>query len=381
MTLGGAPVPPGLQHNISRDIDWLATLRARLGYSWDRTLAYVTGGFAWGKVNYGAQSSMATFGWDAADFSETQTGWTLGGGLEWAFASNWSAKLEYLYYDLEGASAVTSGTAFAAIHSWDDTKISVVRAGVNYRFGDSAGSAYAADLSRGGVYKAAPAAAYNWTGLYVGGHAGYGWSDATGTTSSAGPASLFDTATFSHDGSGVVAGAQIGYNWQVAPNWVAGVEADMSGTGIGERAYGPLTAAGVPTAGFQHYIGQDIDWLATLRGRVGYSWDRTLAYVTGGFAWGKINYTAQASRNPVGFQAADFSSTQSGWTLGAGLEWAFASNWTAKLEYLYYDLEGASMTIPGDLGFSAIHNWDDTKISAVRVGVNYKFGGPVLAKY
>lgn len=258
-------------------------------------------------------------------------------------------------------------------------QLHVVRAGVNYRFGDSAHSAYAADMSRGGIYKAAPQVAYNWTGFYVGGHAGYGWGD---TDTSIPGSVLYDTAAFSLKGDGAIAGAQLGYNWQVAPQWVVGLEADMSGTGIADQVLATQTVGGVPaTAGFTHFMSRDVNWLATVRGRIGYTWGSTLAYVTGGAAFGDIHYEAATAWNGIGFNPASFSKVRSGWTLGGGVEWAVAGNWTAKLEYLYYDLDGVSIFTQGNAGFSATHNWDDTKVSVVRAGVNYKFGGPVLAKY
>lgn len=152
----------------------------------------------------------------------------------------------------------------------------------------------AADLQRP-VYKVAPAAVpFSWTGLYLGGHAGYGWGGADGSI--APNTGNFFPQSFNLDSDGIVAGAQIGYNWQFHPNWVAGIEADFSGTGIRGAAFAPgALPSGVPNQGWQHHMNRDVEWLATLRGRLGYTWDRTLLYVTGGFAWGKVDDQAYST--------------------------------------------------------------------------------------
>ena len=110
-----------------------------------------------------------------------------------------------------------------------------------------------------------------------------------------------------------------------------------------------------------------------------------MLYVTGGLAYGDVNYAAQTDFRPVGttLYAADFNNTKVGWTVGAGAEWAFAQNWSAKVEYLYVDLGNASATvnaIPLLPPFQVAYTWK-TQENIVRVGVNYKFGGPVVAKY
>jgi len=121
----------------------------------------------------------------------------------------------------------------------------------------AASSAMAADLARP-VYKAAPAPLFNWTGFYVGGHGGYGWAD---------DANLSPKGWFG--------GGQVGYNWQYAPNWVFGVEADISGSDISET-----NLAGAPL------VSSKINYFGTARGRLGYTVDRVMVYGTGGLAFG-----------------------------------------------------------------------------------------------
>jgi outer membrane immunogenic protein len=194
------------------------------------------------------------------------------------------------------------------------------------------GSAAAADLSnRMPVYKAQPYAApvFNWTGAYIGLNGGGGW----GKSNYAG--------LDKYDVSGGLIGATIGYNWQFG-TWVFGLEGDIDWTGIrgsGTNLYGATTKN---------------DFLATMRGRVGYSFDRFMPYVTGGLAIGNIN------ANDYWFSK---SQTNAGWTVGAGVEFAFAPQWTAKVEYLYVDL--------GSVDLVGVNT--DFYTNIVRGGVNLKF--------
>ena len=200
-----------------------------------------------------------------------------------------------------------------------------------------AGAATAADLPARMPTKAVPyVQMYNWTGLYVGANIGYGWG-----RDSAGGA----TTTL----NGLIGGGQIGYNWQMN-NIVLGVETDFQGSG--QRA----TATG---AGFT--VSERIRYFGTVRARLGYAMDRFLPYITGGLAWGTTDYG--------NIYGVDTSSTNWGWTIGAGVEYAFTNNWTAKIEYQYIDLEGSSYTIAPTLGSISA----DTQLSVVKLGLNYKF--------
>ena len=108
-----------------------------------------------------------------------------------------------------------------------------------------------------------------------------------------------------------------------------------------------------------------MNWFGTVRGRVGYAFDRFLPYVTGGFAYGNVKNKVS---HPT-FGSFSDDNTQYGWTLGGGLEYAFTNNLTAKLEYLYVDLDKESINVPGGTFNSDV----ETKFSVVRAGLNYKF--------
>ena len=208
--------------------------------------------------------------------------------------------------------------------------------------------ATAADLSNRPVYKAPVQVpvVYNWTGFYVGVSGGGGWgsSEHTFPGGTHGP---FDT-------SGGLVGGTVGYNWQ-AGNLVLGLEGDYSWADI------KGTTAGFPTPCIGGLCGTDLRSLGTARGRVGYAWDNVLLYGTGGFAWGNVHAFE------TGFDAG--STTATGWTVGGGLEYGFAPNWSAKVEYLHVDL--GSDVLYGT-GFGVPHTVD-TSADIVRAGINYRF--------
>jgi outer membrane immunogenic protein len=223
----------------------------------------------------------------------------------------------------------------------------------------------AADIPTKAPIYSAPVAAplFNWTGFYVGVQGGYGWGD-----------SRFNDGVSSNwfDIDGWFAGATIGYNFQLTPNWVAGVEADLS-SGI-SGSFGPGNLGQPNGAGWGCGSGPcvtDIKWFGTLRGRLGYAVNNWLLYGTGGFAWGKLKSEIE---NTTDFVVSD---TNSGWTAGVGLEYAVSPVWTAKVEYLHVDL-GWTKT----QGFFK----SDTRFDLVRVGINYRFAtgkapGPVMTRY
>ena len=255
--------------------------------------------------------------------------------------------------------------------------------------------AMAADMAARPV-KAPPmvAAVYNWTGFYIGGNVGYSWGRSSDTSTLTTPAgvALFTSAS-SANMNGVIGGGQIGYNWQMQ-NWVWGLEADIQGSDQkGSRAFTCPTGVCTPPFGLIAVfpgpavpvtLDQKLSWFGTVRGRVGILASPTvLLYATGGLAYGEVKSTAT-----VGAAAAVFSNsdTRVGYTVGAGVEGVISGNWTAKLEYLWVDLGRTSNSFAtgiGALGGGVLTSNYSSRITdnIVRVGVNYKFGGPVVAKY
>jgi outer membrane immunogenic protein len=252
-------------------------------------------------------------------------------------------------------------------------------------------SALAADLPAR-TYTKAPVyvePVFDWTGFYVGGNVGYSWGRSSDTsTATNGAATTFVTTSGKSNLDGVVGGGQIGYNWQIQ-NWVWGLEADIQGTGEkGSRDFICPAATCLPPAALARpdlaaTLSQKIDWFGTVRGRVGVlATPKVLLYATGGLAYGEVN-----SGETIGTQAGFSNSTTNvGWTVGGGIEGAIGGNWTAKLEYLYVDLGHASgsfaTTFTALRGGVITSNYNShVTDNILRVGVNYKFGGPVVAKY
>jgi outer membrane immunogenic protein len=212
----------------------------------------------------------------------------------------------------------------------------------------TAGAASAADLP----VKARPmtvAPQFSWTGIYVGLNAGYGWGDTSGT--------LF-AAPGNFNVSGGLAGGQIGGNYQFN-NIVLGIEADYQWADIDGSS---TTLAGVVRTA-------KIERFGTARGRLGFAWDRWLAYVTGGYAFG-----AKTNVSIVPGALLASSHTLDGWTAGVGVEYAFAPNWSAKLEYLHVDL--GDKTFFSGLGACTVTSLCQVgaNIDLVRAGLNYRFG-------
>lgn len=200
---------------------------------------------------------------------------------------------------------------------------------------------------------------FTWTGFYVGVNAGYGWNanDKDSVFGFDGP--LFDGKD--NDG-GFVGGGQLGYNMQFG-SFVAGVEADLQFADIGGRdRYGQVN-------GTWHNFGHTgLDYFGTVRARLGLAIDRALVYGTGGFAYGGGDNKRCAVGNLLN---CDDDDTSTGWTLGAGVEYAVTNNVTVKVEGLYVNLDRA-----GDDSFlntGVFNNKDDQEFGVLRGGLNFKF--------
>lgn len=244
----------------------------------------------------------------------------------------------------------------------------------------AAAPALAADIARQPVYKAPPPlvpVVYNWTGFYAGINAGYGFGG-SGNVLTAGQAAPnaaeigagIRPGSVSLDNSGFIGGGQIGYNWQFG-SIVAGIEADADYTGFRDRQT-------FVNAGLNNTFRQDLDYLGTVRGRLGYAWDRTLVYATGGLAYGGLNNKVDFF-GPAGqlqYSGRD-SSTKTGYTVGGGIEQAFGNGWSAKLEYLYYNLGSDTVNAALVAGGGGVGTGYNTSFKndghIVRAGLNYKF--------
>ena len=494
-------------------IYWYGTGRARLGYSVLPTLLlYGTGGFAFANTASSfsyldTRGNVAQRGTPGA----VMKGWTWGGGIEWAFLPNWSAKVEYQNVDLGFGSAFGTGPAgtiaefgpansgavassFSLQHSGVANHFSTIKIGLNYHFGlfGDAGPSLGDYLPRARPVEMSPnhsapgiassispattadgespdrarrsnlqgapnqntlgwtglanyvpngkapppltalvpvvpsAPRLPWTGLYAGLNIGGVFSgdsavktragdlfDDTGATSSFGVPTLFGGASaasaatpVSVNNAGILGGVQFGYNYQFSNNVVAGLEADIQGGALSGTASAGGVAVeavtGVPVT-TTSTISKRLDYLNTVRSRLGYLATPTmLLYGTGGFAYGNAvltNSLSQIPLDPTGIAGVasatpSVSKTLVGWTAGAGVEWMFHPNWSARVEYLYYDLgsvSGGAALLGSDkflgtpLYASAVQSSTHFNGQAARIGLNYHFhfgaAAPVVAKY
>jgi outer membrane immunogenic protein len=204
-----------------------------------------------------------------------------------------------------------------------------------------------------------PPPAFSWSGVYLGGQVGYGWGTSNVTTNG------FSVPSLSQ--SGVVGGVHIGYNYQVS-QFVFGLEGDVNGSSERDDNF---------NAGVNYGIRKNID--ASIRGRIGYAFDRVLIYATGGGAYGGFHTSYNDGTNFNGFNDGHV-----GWTVGGGLEYAIDNNWSVRAEYRYTDY-GHINDDPFLLGaFNAVSQ--HVRDNRVQAGFSYKFDmfaplAPIVSKY
>ena len=218
-----------------------------------------------------------------------------------------------------------------------------------------AGRAEADDTS-GAMPVKAPARSYDWNGFYVGGHIANGAGRGTGTLSDPNP-----TLVGNSFGS-LYGGMQGGYNYVFPSGLLLGAEADVTFPNFQTYADGLIFTGGTVQG---TTVTDQIDYIATLRGRFGYAFDHWLVYGTGGFAWSQARF----SETPVAGNPDTILLTRTGWALGLGAELAIAPSWTARIEYLYDRLGTVAGVFPSGTGYQSMFD-----IQTLRLGLNYKLG-------
>ena len=189
---------------------------------------------------------------------------------------------------------------------------------------------------------------YDWSGIYLGVHAGYGWGDRDWDDD----AGNFPDETFRYDLRGAVAGGQIGFNFQI-DNFVLGIEADGSWSDMRDTVveFGFITAE------------SEVEWLATVRGRAGFAWDRFMIYGTGGVAFANVDTDVSAF-----FGDDSDSATHTGWAAGIGIEGMITERISLKAEYLHADFGKEDFNY-----YSSTDGRADLDVDIVRLGVNWHF--------
>lgn len=378
---------------LSVKTTWDASLRGRVGYLvTPATLLYATGGLAW--QHYDVTSVCASppcpTGTTPAVVSNsvTRTGWAAGGGIETALGGNWLVRAEYRYADFGTVPFTITRTAAGPTLAVDnfDAKLRTHTAsvGLAYKFGAPVIGGRSQTLS------AQAAILPSWTGAYVG--LGLGAravrSDLIATSESVG-GSVFDLSDRANsrpfDNTAFRVSPYVGYLWQIAPQWTAGVEGDFGFADRTTTREGFTTISLADFAGAGESLAIRARWDASLRARGGYLITaQTLLYATGGIAWQnfELNSTCVSAFPCVsrGMSPAiiNTSATRAGWTLGGGLETVLWGNWLARAEYRYADYGKAGFTVARSTT-DGIHNPSvNTYDVAMRAhlatfGVTYRF--------
>lgn len=212
--------------------------------------------------------------------------------------------------------------------------------------------------------------AWSWTGFYLGGNLGGGWAksdwfeDAASSGSRVGPPGFHDASIHA---SGILGGGQIGFDYQ--NGWtVFGIQADAEAAGIrGNASCFPEVVGSVQTCPIR------IDAMGTVTGRIGAAFDRTLLYVLGGFAWEHERLDNLC--NICTSLDSRFSGTKGGWTVGAGLEYALAGNWSAFVQYNYMGFGTRNQFFPSINPPTARPETEVVRenINVIKAGINYRF--------
>ncbi len=234
--------------------------------------------------------------------------------------------------------------------------------------------AFAADLPREKgppVYAPPPPPAFSWTGVYIGGQVGYDWGTTHYTDET------FGVGIGGLSQSGVVGGGHVGYNYELGGlgfgfgggGFVVGIEGDVNGASTHDSFFDGLATASL-------HENEDF----SIRGRIGYAFDRFLVYGTGGGAYGNFHTSYDDGVGDVN----PYNNGKFGWTVGGGVEYAIDNNWSVRAEYRYTDFGRITdAAIPAEGLDDVSHHIRDNRVQA---GFSYKFDmfappGPVVSKY
>jgi outer membrane immunogenic protein len=247
-----------------------------------------------------------------------------------------------------------------------------------------------------------PAPIFTWTGIYVGGQVGYAWGSGSGNFTGFDPFTdvAFTTNAGGGNPNGVIGGGNVGYNYEI-PGWnwfsssgaVIGLEGSVDGSSLSKTAVATVPIFG----GFSTVdVHSKLDVQGSIRGRLGFAWDRVLIYATGGVAFGGINtditvFGTDFFGTPV-FGSGNRSTTRVGWTVGGGLQYALTNNWSVRAEYRFTDFGRINQTgvfedtnpliLTPTAAFIGNRRIQENQ---VQVGFDYKFDlgapAPVVAKY
>lgn len=330
--------------------DWMGTLTARLGYAFGNSLIYAKAGGALADSSFSLTSTVFPGQYGA---SETALGWTVGGGIEMAVTPQVSVKAEYAYMDFGS----TNVTFVPGGGSSVNQTAQAVKLGLNWR-------PNAAPLPGTVAVPAGPVR--DWSGLYVGAHAGGAWARNDWTSIGGAPLGFEENGTFpgAGDAQGLMAGVQAGFNVQMG-NLVAGLEATASVADI--DGYAKCAVDLTTTSSFT--CRNTIKSMGLLAARLGWAAGDLLVYGKAGAVWADADSTLQPTESVL---STSSSGTRWGWMAGAGVEYALGGNLSAFAEYNHMDFGSQSLAFNSPVGPLAATL--DQQVDAVRLGLNYRFG-------
>lgn len=383
-------------HPCGTRLDALGTFRGRIGYAVGPSgsvLPYLTGGLAVGNVQ----------AWDNLTPSEGsgfRTGWSAGAGVEARIAPQWMAKLEYLHVDLGHSNLFD---VVPLVPETVSLRADIIRIGLNHRFGEATVAPPARIYTKAHAIAPVLAPAYDWSGFYLGGDIGGIAQTGPGTSNffQNDPVASFanNVQAQSPGSSAFIGGLHGGFNWQFARSFVAGVEGDWQWMNSHYLFCRQTDIASVACAdngrGFV-YGGSEAKSLATIRGRLGITFDHLMIYGTGGVAFAEINSSLAtdclvngcADQGGPSAALSNYTTRKAGWVAGGGIEWMLDANWVVRGEYLHADLGNVTNLLVLDPVNSCAAGGPcgatfsrDVRYDIVRLGANYKFAGPVVARY
>jgi outer membrane immunogenic protein len=211
---------------------------------------------------------------------------------------------------------------------------------------------------------------FSWTGCYLGANVGYGWGRKDVQDN---PASNFPLGTAMWvDTDGVLGGGQLGCNYQLSRTIVVGVEGDISAANL--TGSHDIASSTFPVL---VHASAETNWISTVTGRIGYSFERSMLYAKGGVAWAHDKYAGDWTYTPIPLSGSvSATETRSGFTFGLGFEHAIGANWSVKLEYDYMNFGTSTVTMPvfaqGTFQGNYVGDIDQT-IHTVKAGINYRF--------
>jgi opacity protein-like surface antigen len=291
--------------------------------------------------------------------------------LDYFLTPAWSVGVGARYWAWNTSTGTVNFDFLAGPQSSEMGRFTAERYGVfaqsSYRWGDP--PAPASDrpiITKGPAVASGPA---NWTGFYVGGHLGGGWSDAQWSDpfASTAPLGFVNVAGFGDrtHATGPLGGGQIGADWQMG-RVVVGVEADADAANM----HGENTCfSGFGGVNCQHAISA----LGAVTGRVGFAWDRSLAYAKSGGAWTDTSYNLLGNTNALTLGAGGTTLDRWGWTLGGGIEYALANHWSALAEYDHVSVPAANVSFPSVAVINTQPIGVRQSVNLFKLGVNYKF--------